>query len=198
MGDTSPTKTTIKYVTAPPTKPTNPKMGLAVETYKGSGSYYLSFGGIPKADWSGIAVGNDSIVSDLCYRSLDPGQSQKSVQYRTRPLRLKLAGKKNLKEFQEEVWKHLTKYGLDTLAYLPDPMDKTEVLNVVEHHAKFTGDIEEAFKLAQEFKDKFDDWDKSMTMNARPSYWIHLIMNYIRGSNLFVNSRCHLQEHGYV
>ena len=149
MGDTSPTKTTIKYVTAPPTKPTNPKMGLAVETYKGSGSYYLSFGGIPKADWSGIAVGNDSIVSDLCYRSLDPGQSQKSVQYRTRPLRLKLAGKKNLKEFQEEVRKHLTKYGLDTLAYLPDPMDKTEVLNVVEHHAKFTGDIEEAFKLAQ-------------------------------------------------
>ena len=52
MGDTSPTKTTVTYMTAPPTKPTNPKMGLAVETYKGSGSYYLSFGGIPKADWS--------------------------------------------------------------------------------------------------------------------------------------------------
>ena len=160
MSSTTPLKSTIKYVTAPPTKPTDPNMGSAVETYKGSGNYYLSFGGIPKADWSGIAVGNDSIVSDLCYRSLDPGQSQKSVQYRTRPLKIKLVGKKNLKEFQEEVWKHLTKYGLDTLAYLPDPMDKTKVLNVVEHHAKFTGDTEEAFKLAQEFKDKFDDWDK--------------------------------------
>ena len=155
-------KTTIRYVTAPPNpvKPANPKMGTAVETYQGSGNYYLSFGGIPKSDWSGIAVKNADMVSDLCFRSLDPGHNQKSVQYRTRPLKTKLSGKKNLKEFQEEVWKHLTKYGLDTLAYLPDPMDGSKVLNVIEHHAKFTGDTEKAFEMAQSFMNEFDDWDK--------------------------------------
>ena len=161
---TTPTgKSSVRYVTAPPTppvKPTDPRMGTAVETYQGSGNYYLSFGGIPEADWSGIAVKNADMISDLCFRSLDPGQNQKSVQYRTRALRIKLSGKKNLKEFQEEVWKHLTKYGLDTLAYLPDPMDESRVLNVIENHAKFTGDTEKAFQLAEQFMARFDQWDK--------------------------------------
>ena len=87
---------------------------------------------------------------------------------------------------------------MDTLAYLPDPMDKTEVLTVVEHHAKFTGDIEEALKLAQEFKDKFDDWDKKHDNECKTFLLDSLDSKLYKGFKPFVNNRRHLQEHGYV
>ena len=38
----------------PPVRPQNPIMGTSEETYSGSRTFYLVFGGKPKPDWSGI------------------------------------------------------------------------------------------------------------------------------------------------
>eukprot|EP00972_Heterocapsa_arctica_P089448 13187551-Heterocapsa_arctica.AAC.1 len=60
-------------------------------------------------------------MSDLCFRSLDPVAGQKSLHYRTKPLNTKFEAKDNITDFQESIWDHLIKYGLDTIGYLPDP-----------------------------------------------------------------------------
>ena len=98
-------------------KPPSPVMGTVEETYAGSGYYHVCFGGIPKPDWSGIESKSKETISDLCYRSLNPLKGQKSIESRTQGLTKKLALERNLKEFQEKVWDHLVKYGLDTFAY---------------------------------------------------------------------------------
>ena len=164
MGDTTTAATTVS---PSPLKPTSPLMGTVEETYAGSGYYYLCFGGVPKPDWSGIATKDKETISDLCYRSLDPLKGQKSVKTRTEGLATKLALEQNLKEFQEKVWEHLVKYGLDTIAYLPDPRDQTKVINVVEEHAKFIGNLEESLKSCNDFRSLFDSWDHKHDNEAK-------------------------------
>ena len=150
-----------------PVKPQNPLMGTCEETYSGSGSYYYVFGGKPKADWTGIEDLNERSMSDLCFRSLDPVVGQKSVHSRTKPLSQKFTAKSNLAEFQEEVWDHLYKFGLDTISYLPDPKNNTEVLCVVTKHAQLTGDMKKMGGLSSAVSGKFDIWDKKNDTEAK-------------------------------
>ena len=160
----SPTKVTPP---APPIKPGNPKMGTCEETYKGSGTYYYVFGGKPKADWSGIEDLKDRSMSDLCFRSLDPVVGQKSAHYRTKALTNKFEVKNSISDFQADVWDHLFKYGLDTIAYLPDPKNNTEVLNVVSQHAQFTGDMSHVVTTGKTIAKNFDIWDKKNDAEAK-------------------------------
>ena len=151
----------------PPRKPKDPLMGTCEETFKGSGSFYYVFGGKPKADWSGIKDLRERSMSDLCYRSLDPVVGQKSVHYRTKPLSSKYGAKNNLATFQADVWDHLKKYGLDTVAYLPDPKDTTEMLCVVNKHAQFTGDMTVVQTLSENQSLSYDVWDKRHDTEAK-------------------------------
>ena len=76
-------------------KPPDPIMGTCIETYKGSKSYHLLFGGKPKADWSGIEDPDSRTSSDLQFRSLDPVAGQKSTVYRQKGLSKKFDPKQN-------------------------------------------------------------------------------------------------------
>ena len=140
---TSQPLTPMQFIAPPPaTRPPNPIMGTCEETYKGSKSYYLVFGGMPRADWSGIADLDSRSMSDLCFRSLDPVAGQKSTHFRIKPLSNKLDARDNITDFQENAYDHLLKYGLDTISYLPDPRNPTtNVLCVITKHAQFTGDM---------------------------------------------------------
>ena len=138
-------------------------MGSTEETYSGSGSYYYAFGGKPKFDWSGLDPTSNRIMTDLSLRPLDPVTGQKSSIYRRAGLSKKFAQAHNLSTFQKKVWDHLVKYGLDTMAYLPDPSELKTVLPVVTHHARFTGDINKATTSSINLQKKFDLWDMKNT-----------------------------------
>ena len=151
-----------------PVKPPNPIMGTSEETYPGSRIFYLVFGGKPKPDWSGIEDLSTRTMSDLCFRSLDPVAGQKSLHYRTKPLNTRFETKDSISDFQENVWDHLTKYGLDTIGYLPDPREPgARVLCVVTKHAQFTGDMTMVQILAAKTLSKFDKWDKKNNSEAQ-------------------------------
>ena len=125
----------------PPPIPPDPLMGSCEETYTGSKKYYYVFGGKPKPDWSGLQANQTTSVSDLCYRTLDPVAGQKGAVIRTTGLEKKFETKASLSDFLGDIWEHLVKFGLETIAYLPDPRNPTKVLNAVKQHAQFTGDM---------------------------------------------------------
>ena len=115
------------------TAPANPKMGTTEETYPGSRVYYYAFGGAPKPDWSGIQDVNSRLLSDLCFRSLDPVAGQKSTLHRIKGLEKPYDRTQKLSDFQRNISEHLTKYGLDTIGFLPDPKDSSKVQSVVTY-----------------------------------------------------------------
>ena len=134
-------------------------MGTAEESYPGSGVYYYYFGGEPLPDWSGLRP-KARIRSNMCFRPLDPVAGQKSTIIRTTGMKEKFAKTSRLTEFQKKVFKHLRDTGLDTVAYLPDPRDASNVLNVVEYHAQFTSDSVAALASSKKIQAQFDEWDK--------------------------------------
>lgn len=167
------TSTPVVPTTVPPPapqprpRPSDPLMGTTEETYPGSGSFYYAFGGAPSVDWSKIGNLSSRLLTDLCYRSLDPVSGQKSALYRTKGLEKKFEKGEKLSDFQKKVWKHLRDYGLDTISYLPDPKDPSKVQTAVLYHARFTGDLDKAIVSCKNFRQSFDTWDKKNDYEAR-------------------------------
>ena len=65
-------------------------------------------------------------------------KERKSSEYRTSGLDPVFKQTGNLDDFQHRIMTHLRKYGLDTISYLPDPVNPTTMVSVVENHSKFT------------------------------------------------------------
>ena len=162
-------------------------MGTCIETYKGSKSYHLLFGGKPKADWSGIEDPDSRTSSDLQFRSLDPVAGQKSTVYRQKGLSKKFDPKQNLNDFADSVWDHLTKYGLDTVSYLPDPRDRSKALCVVKKHSQYTADMEKVTEIAKSLQSKFDSWDKKHDKEAKTFLLDSLSDSLLKGFKPFHN-----------
>ena len=73
-------------------------------------------------------------MSDLCFfGSIDHVAEQKTTVYRTKYLSTKPKAKNNPTESQQNVWKHLHNFGLDTIVYLPDPRYRTKAICTVTH-----------------------------------------------------------------
>ena len=171
---------------APPPKPNNPKMGTTEETYSGSGDYYYAFGGEPLPDWSGIKDLDTRLLSDLCFRSVDPVSGQKSSVIRTRGISTKYQRKDKLAVFQKQVWTHMRKHGLDTIGYLQDPNDSTSCLSVVTHHARYTSDLNKAQTLSNLFKKEYDTWDKKHDFEAKNFLLASLNQDLLRGLETYL------------
>ena len=167
-------------------KPINPKMGTTEETYNGSGDYYYAFGGEPLPDWSGIKDLNSRLLSDLCFRSVDPVSGQKSSVLRTKGMSTKYQRKDKLAVFQKQVWTHLRKHGLDTVGYLQDPNTPTECLSVVTHHARFTSDLSKAQTLSILFKTEYDTWDRKHDFEAKNFLLASLNQDLLRGLETYL------------
>ena len=118
MASSAPPATLTPSTAGPPPAP---HLGTVEETYAGSGTYYFAFGGAPKRDLSGIADPMARLLSEPCYRSLDPVAGQKTAHYRTKALPKRFDSSMKLSDFQAKVMEHLKDHGLDTLSYLPDP-----------------------------------------------------------------------------
>ena len=146
--------------------PVGPIMGECFETpVPGSGTWNARVGGKPKSDWSGLdtsvrgATGTVGKRSALCYRPLILTNDQKGQISRSKGLSAIFKQGDSIRDFQNNVWDHLKKHGMDTIAYLQDPQDPTQVLSVVVDHAKFRADATKFQQLANLFRDKFDEFD---------------------------------------
>ena len=167
-------------------KPSDPKMGTTEETYPGSGDFYYTFGGEPLPDWSNIKDPSTRLLSDLCFRPVDPVSGQKSSVIRTTGLKHSFSRKDKLTVFQKQVWNHLRKHGLDTVTYLQDPNDNSTCLSVVTHHARFTSDLTKAEQLSTIFKSNFDSWDKKHDYEAKSFFLSSLSTELTRGLDTYI------------
>ena len=117
-------------------KPPKPRFGDVVEVSHENWAAWT--GGEPKPDWSGLANPNPKAIRPNQYRANSISGQAKSQVYRVAGLEDKFSRTSDLQTFERKVMKHLIQHGLDTITYLVDPTDKTKVVSVIEHHAKFT------------------------------------------------------------
>ena len=119
---------TVQTSTYQPFKPKAPIMGGILQV---SGTEYCAWtGGKPKADWSGL---NDAAATapaeDYQLRPSSPGSAQKSTAYREKGVKTKFKEGDNLVDFVRVTKEYLKRTGMDTIAYLADPNNATEMLN---------------------------------------------------------------------
>ena len=118
--------------------PDTPIMGGIIQVGKEEHSPWT--GGLPKADWSGLdSIAPTAPVTPNQLRPATITASQAGHNFRQRGLatKFKRSGG-DLATFEYQVWNHLCDTGLDTIAYVPDPVVPTKMVNVVKEHDRFS------------------------------------------------------------
>ena len=135
---TSTPTTTAAPGPAPANIPTDPLMGEWREAgMSGSSMWNCLVGGKPLADWSQLSpMQPNKIEFTTRFRPLNPILDVKGLKNRTKGLSTKFKKADDLVVFQSKIWKHLVEHGLDTITYLVDPSDVTDVLDVVNNHTR--------------------------------------------------------------
>ena len=145
-------------------KPLKPIMGDVIALSKDSWSAWT--GGKPKADWTGLdptAPGESTSPNQL--RPVYVSAAQKGYNHRRTGMTTLFKPADDLISFQNSVWDHLVVTGMDSIAYLPDPTDKTKVSNVVKSHSRYT--VQSAKTLIQGQVELYDKYDKTNDKAAR-------------------------------
>ena len=116
-------------------KPDKPKFGDIVETE--SDRWVPWVGGAPAADWSGLSDVTPISITATRFRPTRISDSTKCMTYRTKGMETPFKRGDDLLVFSKKVKDHLESYGLDTVSYLPNPADPSQVVSVVENHNLF-------------------------------------------------------------
>lgn len=144
--------------------PTNPKMGGIVQIT--ATEYSAWTGGKPKVDWSGL---DDAALTEYKspnqLRPVSVYSQQKAYNVRKMGLKEKFEEGGDLAAFQTNVLKHLQDTGMDAVAYLPNPQDPTEMINVIENHSRFT--VKTAIAASALLYPDFDKYDITNDTAAR-------------------------------
>jgi hypothetical protein len=95
--------------------------------------YVAVVGGKPNDSWKGLEKPMDlAEMTSYQHRPTLTNESTKAnvnrIKGQDNPYE---SDSKKIKEFVENVYKHLKDYGMDTIAYVPDPMDKNRMTNYV-------------------------------------------------------------------
>lgn len=118
-------------------KPEKLIMGQVILLSKDSWSAWT--GGMPKSDWTGLKPSSlQESTSPNQLRPVHVAAAQKGYNHRRTGMSIPCQPADDLSAFQKTIWDHLVDTGMDTIAYLPDPTDKTKVSNVVKSHSRFT------------------------------------------------------------
>ena len=117
-------------------KPNVPQFGGIEEV--GTDSWAAWTGGKPRADWTGLVNPTPTSINPGQYRSNSIAGKAKSQVYRVQGLETKFTKDSDLLTFQKEVMEDLVQHGLDTIAYVQDPVDNRKVTLVITEHARFT------------------------------------------------------------
>ena len=122
-------------------------------------------GGITLHDWSGLT--QNSLQADCSpnqTRSYSVAGEQKAFSYRKKGLDPQFKQTDSLEIFQYQVKAHLEEFGLDTISYLPDPVNPTTMICLVDCHSKFT--VASAASASSILCPRFDYWDKQNDKTA--------------------------------
>ena len=145
-------------------KPNVPQFGGIEEV--GTDSWAAWTGGKPRADWTGLLNPTPTSINPGQYRSNSIAGKAKSQVYRVQGLETKFTKDSDLLTFQKEVMEHLVQHGLDTIAYVQDPVDAKKVVLVITDHARFT--LSEGVEAGNEFvKKNYDVYDMENIRDAR-------------------------------
>ena len=139
---------------------TYPTMGSYLETNPGSKVYNYLVGGKPNYTWD--ALDNPVKTPTLFhYRPINPVQDAKGFKARSTGFHIKFTRSSNLPTFSSKVSSHLRKHGLDTITYLQNPSNQTEVLDVVNHHPRFILDKTRTEASIATLCQKWDTMDRA-------------------------------------
>jgi hypothetical protein len=121
-------------------------------------------GGKPNLEWTASDPNNREYISPGQYRSHSVSAAQDSHEIRIAGLATKMTRTGDLKWFGTNVWTHLQDKGLDTIAYLPDSIDKTRVSSVVTEYTRFS--VDSAIIQTRLVVKKFDKYDEANDYEA--------------------------------
>jgi hypothetical protein len=117
-------------------------------------------GGMPKADWSRLNPGAKQKPSKSTqHRSCDSSAAAlKQDILRRNGTTEKFSKGKDIDVFLRKVWQHFKYHGMDTITYLPDPIDPATIMSsVVEMHSRFSMEYAAAALATQaKLYDKYD------------------------------------------
>ena len=151
-------------VTGQPIKPKKPIMGNIIQLTKDEWAAWT--GGKPNHDWSSLVDTNTEYTSPNQLCPSNASASQKGYNYhKASPLEVKFEKSSDLQTFEKAFAKHLMDTGMDTVAYLPDPVDNTKMNFVVTEHSRYT--LESATKLATPQLGLYDTYNKVNDCCAR-------------------------------
>jgi hypothetical protein len=145
-------------------------------------------GGLPKPDWTGL-VNPMANVSPNQHRSFS---GQKALAIRRTGLPNKWKTKGDLVDFCTSISKRLKDTGLDSIAHLPDPVDPTKMISVIDHYARFTTTY--AREQHAILRSKFDMYDLQNDDTATDIMLLDSVYNDLR----ITLSRKIMDETGFV
>lgn len=122
-------------------------------------------GGKPKPGWDKLVDPKPKSINPTQYRPTSIGAATKSQYYRTAGQLVKFTRKSDLLTFQKKLMNHLEEYGLDTITYIPSPVDATEMISVIDNHARFTAKEAKAAENLQ--WTKYDEYDHGNIRDAK-------------------------------
>lgn len=136
--------------------PTAPTHGGIVQI--DATTHALWVGGKPKADWSGLDPSAlTEPVAPTQFRPQGISSAAKGHSLRERGLDIKFSRASDLENLEHQVWRHLVNHGLDTITYVPDPVDNNIMVNCVKEHGRFSVDsIKRLVKGQLTMYDKYD------------------------------------------
>ena len=136
--------------------PKKPIMGGIVQLTKDEWAAWT--GGKPQASWSGLdssAVDNYDSPNQL--RPASSASSTKGYNLRKEGLADKFKRSDDLTIFQRKVLAHLQDTGMDTIAYLPNPIEPSKMIHIVTDYARYSiSTAESAYATQAELYDKYD------------------------------------------
>ena len=114
-------------------------------------------GGQPNSVWSALEIPTRSNSSPNQLRPSHVPSAQKGYNFRRTGFVTKFSKSGDLAKFTVKVFDHFVDVGMDSISYLADPHDPTNMLSVVTDHPRFTFDAAKVSGASQVLSyDKFD------------------------------------------
>ena len=143
-------------------RPNKPIMGNHIQI---DSNKFISFtGGKPNPAWTDTEEGSATATPSTPSQRRDHYSPEKGYYHHQKGLSKKFDRTDDLIVFENAVWGKLTNCGLDTIAYVADPVEANRMTNVVKEHTRFTLESIK-IKIAPQLL-KYDSYDKENDRTA--------------------------------
>jgi hypothetical protein len=128
-------------------------------------------GGKPLVGWKGLDPSIKTHPTPNMYRNI-PTKDAKSYSYRIKGEETKFGVKGDLRAFSRKVFTHLKRYGMDTISYVPDPVNPNVMESIVEKPNLFTKNyVLTQYNSYEQFYDDYDLINAAAAKDYLMSLW---------------------------